>query len=187
MKDDSVLRSLIHRAAIAGICLVAAAAAIVPASADKLIVFKNGKTIRARTVKEAKGWSRLEMEGGVLGVRSTQILRVEESAASTPGKAESFPNQASVGGGGAGSMSPSYNPPQDQQQPEEFQPPDQQQQPQAPGVVVAPGARPVIGGANRGVRRGVGAGVSGSRGVVGPRSNGGFRSQNTGQNSDDDE
>src|SRR6266850_6823898 len=66
-----------------------------PALADKIILFKNGKSMRAKSVKEDKGWTRLEIDGGSVGVQSIQISMIQEAAGTTNGKADALPNQAS--------------------------------------------------------------------------------------------
>lgn len=143
---------------------VAVAAASGPAFADKLVVFKNGKTLRAKSVKEEKGWSRLELEGGsFVGVRASLVQGVEETSSGTTTKSESLPNQASVGGGGGGGgggYAPQpYQPQQEaaeagddfQQAPAEVSPPPQS----SPGVAINPnstGPRSQPFGAGRGNR-----------------------------------
>src|SRR5213593_4077548 len=78
-----------------------------PAFADKVILFKNGKSIRAKSVKEDKGWTRLDLDGGQVGVRTAQISTIQEAAANQAGKAEALPNQASgAGAGGGGGYAP---------------------------------------------------------------------------------
>lgn len=137
--------------------ILAAAAALAPSAvfADKLVVFKNGKSIRAKGIqKEAKGWTRLELDGGnSMGVRTSQILGVEEAGTAGPGKAESVPNQATTGGGGGYVPPPAaYSPRAEaqepaaeggddfQQAPQELEPPPQPPQDRPP--VAIPGARP---------------------------------------------
>lgn len=81
------------------------------ARAEKLVVFKNGKAIRVKTVSQERGWARLELDGGaVLGVRSSQISVVDDAGASSLGKIDAVQNQASVGGAG-GYVPPAYNAP----------------------------------------------------------------------------
>jgi len=76
--------------------------AVSPVLADKLILFKNGKSMKAKSVKEDKGWTRLELEGGVVGVRSLEIALVQEAIGAAATKADPLPNQATGGGGAPG-------------------------------------------------------------------------------------
>jgi len=149
-----------RRVAVLAFVAASAAFAAGPVHAEKLIVFKNGKTIRAKSIKQEKGWSRLELEGGnLVGVRTPLILSVEEASGGPAGKAESVPNQASVGGAGGGggfSAAPQAYSPRGGEEPseaaddsqqgqQEGQPPPQPQQPvvSVPGIPNLSGVRPV--------------------------------------------
>jgi hypothetical protein len=110
--------------------------------AEKLVVFKNGKAIRVKTVSQERGWARLELEGGaVLGVRSSQISVVDDAGNSTVGKLDAVQNQASVGGAG-GYVPPAYNaPPPDNSDNggNDEQPVPPENEVQQPGQVAIPG------------------------------------------------
>jgi len=150
-----------------------------PALAEKLVVFKNGKSIRVRTLKEDKGWTRLEIDGGVMAVRSFQVARVDEVTGGG-GKSDIIPNQALVGGGGVGAPSPAYAGARGadvpEPQPEESQQVENEeaQQPPQPGVSIpgAAGRRPgQIPGVNtRGAPR-----FGGTGGVLNNRARGSSR------------
>lgn len=52
-----------------------------PALADKLVVFKNGKVLRAQGVTSEGQWTYADLgKGATVGVRTADILRIEESA-----------------------------------------------------------------------------------------------------------
>jgi hypothetical protein len=79
-------------AAVAMVLALAAGSAM----ADKLIIFKNGKVLRVKSVTEEQGWTLAEIgEGNTVGVRTTQIAMVQEAAGDS-GKSAPLPNQASV-------------------------------------------------------------------------------------------
>lgn len=177
-------------ATFAVIALVAAAFAAPPALADKLVLFKNGKTIRAKSAKEDdKGWTRLELDGGLVGVRTREIAVVQEAISGTGARADAPPNQALGGGGAAGGgfVSGGYvgadTPAEAPPPPEEYQPPQppqdagQNQYRGNPGIQGnIPGLRSMGGlpgsPAGRGFRNnqtGVGqSGLSGGRFSAGP-------------------
>ncbi|MBI3448084.1 MAG: hypothetical protein HY049_04065 [Acidobacteria bacterium] len=110
--------------------LLAGALAASPALADKLILFKNGKSMRAKTAKEDdKGWTRLELEGGLMGVKTSEIAAIQDAMGGSGARVEAPPNQASGGGGGAGGgfVSGGYvgadTPAEAPPPPEDYQPP----------------------------------------------------------------
>ena len=74
-----------------------------PSLADKLVLFKNGKVMRVKSVEVKDGWTNLHVGAGVMGVRDAQILAVEDAGDGKQGKDDPLPNQASVGGGRGGS------------------------------------------------------------------------------------
>jgi len=123
MKTTS--RSFRRHALVPALAILVAALAGGTAFADKVILFKNGKSMRAKTVKDDKGWSRLEIDGGVIGVKSSEIALVQEASGGSPAK-ESLPNQAAGGGGGygagyvggGGSVEPPPTPAEDYQPPQ---------------------------------------------------------------------
>jgi len=157
--------------------------AITPAFADKVILFKNGKSMKAKSFKEDKGWTRLEVEGGVVGVRSFEIALVQEAVGAAAAKAEPLPNQA-AGGGGAGGPYVGANygggdvPAEAPPPPEEYQPP--QPPPENRGN---PGARnnnlPTNIPGLRSQQGGLGGGLAGRPGG-GPRGFGGGSFGSTG-------
>jgi hypothetical protein len=164
--------------ALALIALVALT--ITPALADKVVLFKNGKSMKAKSVKEDKGWTRLEIEGGVVGVRSFEISLVQDAVGAAATKAEPLPNLASGGGGaGGGYVGQSYGggeaPAEAPPQPEEYQPPPENRgnpgarNPNLPTNI--PGLRSQAGG--------LGGGLAGRPGG-GARSFGGGSFGNTG-------
>lgn len=69
--------------------------ATVPALADKLIVFKNGKILHAEKVKVVNGWTIADMgKGNEVGVLSSEVASVEDAAGDS-GK-DKLPNIAST-------------------------------------------------------------------------------------------
>jgi hypothetical protein len=75
-----------------------------PALADKLVLFKNGKVMRVKSVDTKDGWTRMKIgKKNIMAVRSSYILAVEEAAAAGKNSVgSSLPNQATVGGRGGG-------------------------------------------------------------------------------------
>ncbi|HZE89477.1 MAG TPA: hypothetical protein VE404_08020 [Verrucomicrobiae bacterium] len=90
-------------AQIAVLVLIAGSLAAPPVLADKVILFKNGKTIRAKTAKaDERGWTRLEFDGGLIGVKTSEIAIIQDATGGSVTRADAPPNQASGGGGGGG-------------------------------------------------------------------------------------
>jgi hypothetical protein len=73
-----------------------------PASADKLVLFKNGKAMRVKTVTSDGQWLKCEFEDkNFLSVRASSVLGVEDAVLGSQ-TGELRPNQVAVGvGGGA--------------------------------------------------------------------------------------
>ena len=70
-----------------------------PVLADQLIVFRNGKVMRSKSVRQEGPWTFAELgKGATIGVRTTDVLRIEEAV--TSGKVESEYNRASTEGRG---------------------------------------------------------------------------------------
>lgn len=89
--------ALVWIGALAAILLLATVHA---ASADKLVIFKNGKILRVKGVDVGDLWTHLDLgKGAKMGVRTEHILGVEDSTGKGGNRA-SLPNQASVGGRG---------------------------------------------------------------------------------------
>ena len=91
---------------------VAACAAVLaggsPAFADKLVVFKNGKAMRVKSVQKDGTWLRCEFDNNdFLSVPANRVASIEDASAASPGK-EVRVNQVAAGSG-----SP-YQPPQGQ-------------------------------------------------------------------------
>ncbi len=98
---------------LARLILLAASFTVLPlaagnAWADKLIIFKNGKVMRAKEVKVENGWTMASVgKDGTVGVRSADVARVEDASG---GGGDATPNVASTegrgvareGGGGPG-------------------------------------------------------------------------------------
>ncbi|HXI02571.1 MAG TPA: hypothetical protein VNI57_05285 [Candidatus Saccharimonadales bacterium] len=80
----------------------------VPALADKLILFKNGKILHAEKVSVVNGWTIADMgKGNQVGVLTSEVASVQDAAGNSAGK-DDLPNIASTenrgvdrGGGGA--------------------------------------------------------------------------------------
>jgi hypothetical protein len=88
------------RAATLAALLAAIPLLSTPAWADKLILFRNGKVLRAGSVKVENGWTLADLgKGNTLGVRSTEILRIEDAGSEAAGPA-STPNMAATDGRG---------------------------------------------------------------------------------------
>lgn len=144
--------ALMRRLAAPVCALAISIGAAGPALADKLIVFKNGRTMRAKVVNEEKGWTRLELDGGnVVGFRTALVLSIEETSGS-PAKIE-LPNLAAAGGGGgaayASGSSPAYASRTADAQLEEPQAAADEPQQQAPPPPTSPGV--TIGGGVPGI------------------------------------
>ena len=61
-------------------CTVAMLTIATTASADKLVVFKNGKVMLAKTVSEDADWLKCEFEGGnFMSIPRTRVASIEES------------------------------------------------------------------------------------------------------------
>ncbi len=86
-------------AVILAASFVVTSLAAAPAWADKLILFKNGKALRVKSIKVENGWMMAEMgKGGTVGFRSADVFRVDE--ATGEGGGEATPNVASTEGRG---------------------------------------------------------------------------------------
>lgn len=71
-----------------------------PASADKLVVFKNGKAMKVKSVTMDGKWAKCEFEDkNFISVHSSTILNIED-AASGSNAGELRPNQVAAGVGG---------------------------------------------------------------------------------------
>jgi len=77
----------------------------VPAAADQLVVFKNGKAMRVKSATKDGKWLKCVFEDKTfLSIPSTQVASIEESvAASTPALKV---NQVAAGSGGGGGFNP---------------------------------------------------------------------------------
>ncbi len=123
--------------------------------ADKLIVFKNGKVMRAKDVKVENGWTMASLgKDGTVGVRSDDVASIEDASG---GGGEATPNVASTEGRGVareGGGGPSRSDDSDaevsgsiqdriEQRQQELQEKQAQEAAEAPPAVVVPGLRPL--------------------------------------------
>jgi len=100
--------------AAAGLALVCLCAS--PAHADKLVIFKNGKALRVKSITHDGKWMRLEFDGkDFLAVPASGIATVEDSFANSA-VGELKLNQVAVGSGGVGGGGYSPPPPRNEDQ-----------------------------------------------------------------------
>lgn len=86
--------------ALIALVLMSSFLAADPAFAEKLVVFKNGKALRAKSVVEDGRWLKCEFEdGNFMSVPAGSVLRVAE-ADLAPGAGASRANQVAAGSGG---------------------------------------------------------------------------------------
>ncbi len=99
----SLCRALLAGAASAVVLTLSAG----PAAADKLVVFKNGKAMRVKSVQNEGKWMKCEFEDkNFISVLASTVADVEE-AVSSSSAGELRPTQvASSSGGGGGGYSP---------------------------------------------------------------------------------
>jgi hypothetical protein len=95
------MRTSSKRVLIGALALALAALGARPALAEKLVIFKNGKALRVKSIKEDGKWLRLEFDGkDFLAVPFSGVASIEDSI-SNAGVSEMKLNQVAAGSGGA--------------------------------------------------------------------------------------
>jgi hypothetical protein len=93
-------------ALVALVALVALSVVPSPAMADKLVLFKNGKALRAKTAVKDGIWLKCEIEDkNYISVPASFVLSIEESGLGAAGDSLR-PNQVAAGSGGGYVPSP---------------------------------------------------------------------------------
>lgn len=104
------------RVLIGAMALAIAALGARPALAEKLVIFKNGKALRVKSVTQDGKWLRLEFDGkDFMAIPFSGVASIEDSI-SNAGVGEMKLNQVAAGSGGGGGGG-GYVPPQRTEEP----------------------------------------------------------------------
>jgi hypothetical protein len=141
--------------------VVVALGAAGAAHADKLIIFKNGKAMRAHSVAQDGVWLKCEFENkNFISVKASSVASIEEAAVGS-NEGELRANKVAVGSGYTPPPNQGFSPNEGQQHEMQAQHPQQPPEPEEPGAALAEEQEAirrqggVVGGGIRSGRRGL--------------------------------